>query len=634
MSRGSDRLTMALQDLEVAEKQISVERRKTERIKVEAYRLLSQLSKQLIQSYYARQFIALDALFPYFSQKNAQKTNALYRKASVENNVPALTVTHLNHELKIEPEVESEVEPEDALDAIEKRFYGLKEAYRITGEILEEEKISEAENKEAKALHQQAEKLPYDYKAIALSASMLVGGLLLIAVTHGVAAAAGASLIDESIGKIRRLTESNANKASNAVANFDENTTELLRKLEETKTHNQIALNAVWIASIQTHCCKQQKSLAEMQSGLPSNDSMIKNMDQLSSEYQHHYDAIEDIKKISDEDKKAEALKNVAITIEKKEAHVDTRQIMHRLKEKLPDHLKSKPSQFLQRAKNFYHNNKKIMHFAALMALTITGIALTVTTGGVAGVLGAAILGAVAFKSSKSAAELVLQAKAAARPKAVALPKAPSVNTLLNDLIGINEAHCEAQAESTRIISAALQTDHHYPDVEVDLKHATEEFKDSAAALRELEQDNAMTPQDKAQKIEAITAVIQKTDQNAINALHEVGDNLHDRAKKESQKISTRAEKFYQDNKKIVHSVGKVMLSVAALTIVGVATGGVGVALALGFAATSWLIKATAEKIASIKRENAAHEDEREGESKQKVIKAEVIETKPVTGRH
>ncbi|OGT44167.1 MAG: hypothetical protein A3F13_06080 [Gammaproteobacteria bacterium RIFCSPHIGHO2_12_FULL_40_19] len=648
MSRSRDQLTITfLQGIEKTEKEISVHRHATERIKAEAHRLLFQLSQELIQSYYKRQFISLDILFPYFSPKSTQKTTQLHQKVIAENKPLMLVTTHFNptetHQAIVASQVKtasiSEPESEKVFADIDRRFSHLAEAYKVTGEVLEElseveEKLPPEVQKEAVALYEQAKQVTHDYQDIALAALMIVVGTVLIGITHGIGAAAGAGFIMEGVDKIHHVMAHHVTKPQNLVVTFDRNAAEFLNQLTEAEKNNHATLNDVWITCIQTHCRSQQKSLEEMKSALQTNDLehrvLITHIDGLLAEYQHQEAAIEVIKKMDDAGKKTEALRNIATTIEQKEADHVTQQLMQDVKAKLPEQLKSEPSHFLHRAKNFCHNNKSIIQLAAIMALTITGVALTVATGGVAGVLGAAILGAVAFNSGRSVVQHVKQV-VLKHPGPPAETK--GVNALLNDWIDVNETHCERQAASTRIISASLEGGE-FPHVKAELEHATEEFKESAAALNALGHDAGMSPHTKTQEITAITKTIHQTNEATINAIHAVGDNLSSSAKTESQKIFNRAQHFYHDNKSIIQSVGKVMLAVSALAVMGVATGGVGVAVALGFAAVSWVVKKAGEKITAIKQKNEAHEDEHEGEGEKKAVKEDAIKTEGLTGHH
>ena len=382
-----------------------------------------------------------------------------------------------------------------------------------------------------------------------------------------------------------------------------------------------------------------------MKSALQNNDPehkvLIEKIDLLSSEYQTHRIAVEEIKKIEDPEEKTNALKKFVSVIEEREKQDDTKKLISDVKEKLPDVTKHEASRFIDRAKTFYDNNKKIIQFAALMTLTVIGIALTVTTGGIAGALGAAVLGSVAFKSGKSLTNHFknmftddASTHAHAEKKHAMHPgEATLVTALLNDLTDVSIEHCERQEKSAHLIATSLNR-RDYPDAKGELEHSTQKFKESAAALEELSDNHKMTLQEKTKEIAAISEFIHETNKAAILAIREVGDNLSPELKTEAEKFIIRAKNFYEDNKKIVHSVGKVILAVSTLVVLGAATGGVGVVIAAGFSATSWLIKKAAEKIIAIKQKNAAHEDEHEDQGKRNDEKGDPVKTQGLGEHH
>ena len=248
-----------LKSIEKAGKEILVHHHGVEHIQRETYKLLMLLSKKLIEAYYAELFKSLDNLFFHFNQRNSQKITGLYKEAIEKYKLPAV---HFSVE-QTHPITQVPPEGKAVLADMDEQFYELKKAYRVTGEVLSEktEKLTPDEKKEIAIIHEQSKKLAHDYQSFALAAMMLVAGVLLIGVTHGIGAAAGAALIMEGVNKIHHLIGHHDAKPQNAVATFDHNTTELLQKLSEAEKNNHAMFNDAWIEYIQAHCEKQKKIL-------------------------------------------------------------------------------------------------------------------------------------------------------------------------------------------------------------------------------------------------------------------------------------------------------------------------------------------------------------------------------------
>ena len=78
--------------------------------------------------------------------------------------------------------------------------------------------------------------------------------------------------------------------------------------------------------------------------------------------------------------------------------------------------------------------------------------------------------------------------------------------------------------------------------------------------------------------------------------------------------FSARAKNFVNNNSE---AIGRILVGAGALAILGVATGGIGVAIAIGAAALSWGIKKAIQKIGSSVQKSGGEGEtlrEREGE--------------------
>lgn len=623
-----------LYDLENVYRSQPVHFQGVEHIKRETYLFLSFAIQQMMRSYYAEHLATVDALRRIWNRNNTLKIEGRQVLAIEDvkpEQAPVLQKKMLDNQASHTIE-----HPEAIFVDVDQQFSMARETVHETSRlILESAHHQEEEKKQIAVLDDQAKKIDHDYQSVALGGLMIVSGILMVGLTGGIGAAAGAACVMEGVEKIGHLILDNDHHPASQVAQFDHNTTELLHKLTQVDEKNHHAINVAWIKMIEEHLQAQKKLLGEMKSLLESSvdksDELIHKIDALSENYDQHISALKEADKIEEVHEKFSAVKDFVSKVESLEKSDDTKSLIHSVKEKLPAD-KKQADHFLMRAKHFFHANEKIIHFTSLMALSIVGVALTVATGGIAGAIGAAILGAVAFNSGKS---VVLHLKNAfAQNKSVdhvVETKVVEKNILhqaQDDWIDIGLMHCERQENSVRKISEEL-TKEECPHVIDALDHAEKEFESSAAAYVALKADHAMRDQEKNRKISEISDSVHEIDERVEKALMQVGENVSEKVKSESVFFHNRAMHFYENNKKVIHSLGKIALAVSAMTVIGVATGGIGFALAFGFAATSWIVKKAAETITSIKQSMKYHQDQHEEEGRRDTKKEEVSVSVP-----
>lgn len=620
-----------LHDIEAVYRAQPVHLEGIEHIKQEVYLFLSVAIRELMRTYYAEHLTTLDALHHIWRRNNTVKIEGAYLKAIEDVKISPIAL--LPQSVVNDHAVHAKEHPEMLFETIDQQFTEVRETVHATQELIAEN-ASEVEKKQSERLHHQVEKIDHDYQSVALGGFMIVSGILMVGLTHGVGAAAGAACMMEGMEKIVHAAGHAKNKSQLPMVQFDQNIAELLDKLTKVDEANHAAINEAWIKLIEAHCHAQKKLLLEMKSLLQAESSeshdLINKIDALIADYEHHEVALTKANTVEDARHQFAAIKNVVSTIEATEKSDETQSTIRAVKEKLPQN-HTAPDHFLIRAKNFYESNKKIIHFTSLMALSIVGVALTVATGGIAGVMGAAILGAVAFNSGKSVLSHLKNALMNSKsvdPHALSTEK--NEKTILHhaqeDWIDVGVMHCERQEKSARKISDALDVMEH-PHVKETLDHASKEFKAGAVAYHRLKENDTMHAEEKNHAIAKVSESVHKTNEQVEHVLTQSGDNLPESVKSETRNFKNRAAHFYESHKKIVQSIGKITLAVAAMTVIGVATGGVGFAVAFGFAVASFLVKKAAEKVASIKLNMQLHHDEHEEEGKRHAEKNEDVKT-------
>ena len=459
------------------------------------------------------------------------------------------------------------------------------------------EKATTAEFNEIKIRAKQFDRKAVNAVTIGFLAAMT---LVLTVVTHGAFAESGATLF-EALSRIDELSSKN-NLTQNALDNIilnNQNTLENLLKTDMTKEYDD-KLYKDWSTLIETHCRAQRASLQEIKKYLieetEQDKSILSQIDQFDKIYEKELAELQATQKEIPENR-IDQIKQIAVRI----SAVEQDKIIpfsKKIKEELPVPTHSAADKLFSRAKDFYHKNKKMFQLAGLITLASVGIALTVATGGIAGVLGAAALGSVIVSPIKSffqyqhgATDFISETKRL-------------------------ETHANQQKESLNKIEKETSGETYTA-----LEYERKQYEQTEETLHRLHNNPPQSSVEKNQALTENAKTLEKLDSKTTKLLTEKTAELSDTAKNESKGFVARAKSFFQRNKETLHFASKVALGVAALSILIVTGGtaaGVAAGFAIGAAAASYAVKKITKKIAS-RQSNDKDEDEGEGESKKKL---------------
>lgn len=440
-----------------------------------------------------------------------------------------------------------------SLPEVDDAFNGARIVNNNAEEMLSGLTTKLANEKLATAINAANKEFENKYKAVATNTLLIIGGLLLCGLTFGLGAAEGAGLIVEGVKGLREGVASQHDDS--VVLPAVENN--LLNEFDKIDNRNRELFNESWLQLIERHCHAQQQSIQAMKNALPPDHHHYDSLITLENTYDKNIKQIDKIKK-ENSDEKLEAIKTLAFAIQNTEKRAKI--CIQNIKSDLPEPVKPEADGFLDRAERFYQNNKKMIQFAGLMAMTAVGVALTIATGGIAAAIGAAVLGAVAFKSTKSAggqATHFLSDCFSGKKVEKLSPedKKKLIVVLRNHAI----EHCDKQIKLLDKLDV--------PTIPSFSKYAS--YKD------QLKSENTIDG------VKAISLQIEQVDKFKARDIKNTTIE---------KQFKQNANAFKKENKEMFSAVAKVVLAAAALTVLGIATGGVGVGIALGCAAASWFV--------------------------------------------
>ncbi|GEM_PF-2688961 len=470
------------------------------------------------------------------------------------------------------------------LDEIDITFRGVETVNMQTKRVVSDLAAKLANEKSVAAIEAANREFENKYKAVAANTMLIIGGLLLCGLTFGLGAAEGAGLIVEGVNGFREDVGGRSAQQDDLVAPPTAKNN-LLEEFDKIDNRNRELFNENWLHLVERHCCAQQASIQAMKHALPPEHQHYDSLKTLEGIYNEKIKRIDEIKAEEDSDKKHEQIRSLVDEIQHTEEIA--KNCIQKIKADLPKKVKPEADGFLDRAERFYQNNKKMIDFAGLMAITAIGVALTIATGGIASVIGAAVLGAVAFKPIKSAEHRVTQYLSGCfSEKKVGKLSPEEEQKLVGELKKHAVEHCEKQITLLKNETVS----------------AIPGFSFYHTYKEELENTKTIDG------IREISLKIEKLDESKARAIQ----------KPEIKKqFSQNAKTFKKENKEIFSVAAKVVLAGAALTVLGLATGGVGVGIALGFAAASWFVQKVIKKVRNYK---STASQEEEGKSKKPPI--------------
>jgi hypothetical protein len=438
------------------------------------------------------------------------------------------------------------------------------------------------------AIEAEERKYRHFYEEFSVATLLFIGGALLFPLN----AAGGSALIVEGVkgirGAVSDLTESNEFVVVTPIKSI------ALIEFEKINQKIRELFIESWIQLTDQHLQAQKKSIAIMKKVLSPENPHGESLQLLEETYAEKCNEINKIKKEGLLEKKFELINQLANAVQETDGRAKT--LMHEVRENLPASAKSESDEFLNRAQRFYENNQKMIRFAGLMAMTAVGIAVTIATGGVAAAIGAAILGAVAFKPIKSFGAHATHFLAACfSEKKSEKPSVEKEKALVEQLKAHAIEHCD---EQNKLLDS------------LDAKQGSVSLIASHAVMPKYEIFSEQLKKAKSiDEVKEISLQIEKQDRKIVGQIQD---------KNVVQQFKQNTTRFKKENKELFSLVGKVVLAAAALTVVGIATGGVGVGVALGFAAASWLVGKVIKKVRDSLGDKPRIEkksDESEGES-------------------
>lgn len=458
--------------------------------------------------------------------------------------------------------------PAKTVDEIDIAFNGARVVNRRVTELVSGLDAELANENAAAVIEATNKEFENKYKAVATNTLLIIGGLLLCGLTFGLGVAEGVGLIAEGVDGLHDVAGSRVTQHKEPVVPLlPENS--LLKEFERINNRNGELFNESWLHLVERHCYAQQQSIHAMKSALSPDHPRQNSLQALKDIYTEKITRVREIENEEDSNKKFKNIELLAGEIQK--ADKEAKKYIPEIKADLPEPVKPAVDGFLNRAHHFYHENQKIINFAALMAVTAAGIALTIATGGIAAAMGAAMLGAVAFKPIKSAerhaTHFLLECFS---EKKVEKPSPEEEKKLIVALKDHAVTHCEKQINllnklEVPAISSCLQYDL---------------YKDQLNKEKTID------------GIKSISLQIENLDKMTVGKIKDT---------KIKKQFNQNAKDFKKENKEMFSAAAKVVLAAAALTVLGIATGGVGVGIALGCAAASWLVGKVIKKVRDYK---------------------------------
>ena len=426
-----------------------------------------------------------------------------------------------------------------------------------------------------------------------LYALLILSGIAITLGTFGHGANVGGALILEGANSLHELI------GNPAVRDIDSQA--LLESMQQKQSCANEEMVDNWITQSQEYFDRQISTLDHILVDCKEHASTIHygKIHTLKNLYVENRKAIINIKDQPNLPSRAEKVREIVRqTIHHEETCAP---VIKNLKKHSPAHVET----WIDQAKSFYHKNMKIIKFMGLVGLAGIGIGLTVASGGiVAGAIGAAALSLVGMSSAKHFIGQTVSQDALYKGKDVNFQEI--IKERKQQIIN----HCLAQKNTVETIKqqADNASDSHFSHV---VNEASEDYTESARKCGEVRET---TPPNQAiKRLNKMSDIAEKTDRSVCRSF----SSLKNQSKEQASLMKgfrDRSEKFIGNNKKSIENISKLVIATAALTTLGVATGGLGFLAATGFAVLAWGVSALAKKAVNHLKRINKDDVEREGE--------------------
>ncbi|MDP1574876.1 MAG: hypothetical protein Q8L78_08115 [Coxiellaceae bacterium] len=445
------------------------------------------------------------------------------------------------------------------------------------------EKLADDEKKSADSVIHHASTFPERAIQATYIGALLLAGTALTIFTHGFFSTQGGALIAEATDQLDILI--NDHPLQQHEEQFHSKNKALAALLKTHNQQNNDVINIAWTEQIKNHCKTQKKTLDKIATCLNKktvhHDYFISEINTL---YQYYEKQEEILKKITvfNTPEATQQLRDIAFRIEAVEKKAIP--LIEHVKNALPLQAESHCTTFIHHAKNFYYANKNLCKIVGLASLTALGIGLTIATGGIGGLLGAAALCVVANAGIKA---IFQRAKKAVTEYVT--------NSMLDKHADNLKIYCETQKNSLDQISASISPTKN-PLTRKEMDELSETYTNNIQALEALKNSDEHDLF-KLKKLMVLSLSLEKLDKKAQGEIKKADGLLSEDAKKESAGFIARAEITHKENKKTMHAVKKTTIAIAAITVLSIAVKGTSLVIAVATAAISALFSFTREKV-------------------------------------